>query len=100
MSTVSDSGRRRRLPDEHRARLGTPPASLVGGFAPYRKKEELVPCRKRQGRLFLFLHRAQWARFTNLVVSGFQRRVTVPMGPFLCFAMMTSASFGCSVSLL
>ena len=40
------------------------------------------------------------ARFTNFVNSGCHKRFTVPIGPFLCLAMITSAILGVSVSLL
>ena len=53
----------------------------------------------RKERAFLEFA-TQRAILTKRVVSGFQTRLTVPMGPLRCFAMMTSASFGCSVSLL
>lgn len=56
-----------------------------------RRRNLFVPAPRRAGSHF--------AMFTKRVVSGFQRRFTVPTGPFLCFAMMTSASFGVLQSL-
>ena len=70
---------------------------MPGAFCIYAAASESY--RTRKERAFLEFA-TQRAILTKRVVSGFQTRLTVPMGPLRCFAMMTSASFGCSVSLL
>ncbi len=39
-------------------------------------------------------------KFLKVVYSGIHRRLMVPIGPFLCFATITSARFFISESLL
>ncbi len=39
-------------------------------------------------------------QLTKRVYSGIHTRFTVPIGPFLCLAMMISATFGFSVSFI
>lgn len=46
------------------------------------------------------IYEIYFARFTNFVNSGCHNRFTVPIGPLRCLAMITSAMFGVSVSLL
>ena len=41
-----------------------------------------------------------FAKFANFVSSGLHISCTVPIGPLRCLAMITSAIFGVSVSLL
>ncbi len=76
-----------------------------GGVRPIEKESPLVP-EKQKNLLFrdqrtLFFYPAHClAMFANFVYSGLQTRLIVPIGPFLCFAIITSAILGISVSLL
>ena len=63
------------------------------------QKLSLLPFCRRKKPLLSVYSSPYLARFSNFVSSGLQSRLTVPMGPFLCLAMITSAIFGVSVSL-
>ena len=92
----------------HRYRLGrTFLIRMPGGRSPHRKrgmgcaenKLKLRVCFPRSPYLFFYPAHCL-AMFANFVNSGLHTKLTVPMGPFLCFAIITSAIFGISVSLL
>ena len=80
---------------------------IPGGRSPHRKRGMARAENKLMVRAcfprgpYLFFYPAHClAMFANFVNSGLHTRLTVPMGPFLCLAIMTSAIFGISVSLL
>lgn len=80
---------------------------IPGGRSPHRKrgmgraenKLKLRACFPR-GPSLIFYPAHCLAMFANFVNSGLHTKLTVPIGPFLCFAIITSAIFGISVSLL
>ncbi len=84
---------------------GSNPFSQMGGVRPIEKESPLIPEKRKhllfrdQGTLFFYPAHCL-AMFANFVYSGLQTRLIVPIGPFLCLAIITSAILGISVSLL